>query len=132
MRLSSVTETRHTLWNEDVLDERLTITAAIQDQTAILEFNILQKPEKGGLVASIGKKIKDHPILAGLAASYAVDSLATYFKNKKYTTRFYAKDGSEKNFYKAMVDQLLRTGNYKLVKSGNEGNGFQWELMRVK
>ena len=97
------------------------------------KLNVVQHPEKGGMLHGLKNAVKAHPFLAGMAASYAVDALSTYFKNKKYTTKFFAKDLSERGFYRKMVEQLLRTGNYKLVKQGyGNGNTFEWELIRIR
>lgn len=120
----------HTLWRGDNELSSLSLRATITEGSAALR--ITQQPEKGGILKGLGTFAKDHPFITGVIAGFAVDALSKYFKNKKYTTKFYAKDITERTFYRKMVEQLMKTGHYKIKKQGYEDSGYTWELQRIK
>jgi hypothetical protein len=121
----------HILWEGDNQLSPLRLCATITEGLATLR--VTQRPEKGGIIKGLGNFAKAHPFLTGMVAGFAVDALSTYFKNKNYTTKFYAKDITERSFYRKMVEQLMKTGHYKIKKQGYEnGSGYTWELQRIR
>lgn len=85
---------------------------------------------KGGFVKGLGDLAKKHPNVSAVAAGIAYSAYRKYQKNKKYTTRFYAKDTQEKRMYKKVVDDLMKTGHYKKVREKSVAGGYMWELER--
>ena len=93
------------------------------------------RPKKGGIVQKAAQgamKFVTNPVVAGMVAGYAIDAIRKYRSNKKYTTRFFAADAVEKKFYKKMIDDLMKTGHYKLVSQKYVGGGYLWELRRLR
>lgn len=78
------------------------------------------------------KDLFKNPVLTAIAASVAVTALANYRTNKKNTIKFYASDPTEKRFYQKMIDDLMKTGYYKIVKSKYVSGGYSWLLKRKR
>ena len=72
-----------------------------------------------------------NPVIAGLAAGYAVNAFAQYKKNKRTTTTFFAKDPQEKKMYKDIIDTLVRSGKFKKTKEKFVDGGILYVLKRV-
>jgi hypothetical protein len=87
---------------------------------------ILRKAAKGAL------KFMSNPVVAGMAAGYAIDAISQYKRNKRHTTGFFAKDAKERKFYQGVVDDLMKTGKYKKVKEKYADGGYIWVLQKVK
>ena len=86
---------------------------------------------KGGLVKTAGEVLsKINPTLADIAAGLAINSLIKYNKNKKYTTKFFAKDRSERRFYDKLVKDLMKTGHYVKIREKYSAGGYIWILRR--
>jgi len=122
----------------------------IEYQTVIDGHSVVmilsETTEIGGKVANIkfgtsastlGKSLTGHvehflknPLVVGLALSWAQNKLEDYNRSKKYSIKFFAQTGQEKTFYRKMVDDLLASGNYKLIKSTYVNGGYNWTLNR--
>ena len=97
------------------------LTAHLEGDIIIVEAKIVSK------ALAIASK---HPIMTGLAALWVNSAIQKYKQNKRYTTRFFAKTHEERTLYKKIVDDLMRTGHYKIVKSQYVDGGHMWELRR--
>lgn len=86
---------------------------------------------KGGLVAGVMKWVKN-PVVAAVAASYAVSAYKNYQKNKRYTTSFFAKSQEERKLYKSIVADLMATGKYKKVREKHVDGGILYVLRKLK
>jgi len=100
-----------------------------------------KEPLKLTLKGKAGKLIKDVDALAkkgiqkaGIIGAYATDYLKRYKFLKKSSNRsiaFYARNIWERKSYQSMVDELKKTGHYKLIRSfPYPGGGRMWELRR--
>lgn len=59
----------------------------------------------------------------------AKDAVKKYYDTKRrFTTHFYAKHYTQRKFYQAVVDDLMKTGNYKLIRTQNVEGGKLWVL----
>lgn len=92
------------------------------------------RPSRGGMLSSALRKgaaaAKANPGLAALAGGLAVAGFLGYQRNKRNTVRLFAKDYRERQMYKKIVDDLMRTGGYKKVKEKHASGGYMWELKR--
>lgn len=95
------------------------LTASVDGDVIILEAKFIKKA-----LATAAK----HPIATGVAALWVNSALQQYQKNKRYTTRFFAKTAEERKLYQTIVDDLMRTGHYKLIKTKFVDGGKLWEL----
>jgi len=79
---------------------------------------------------AIGGWVSKNPVLAVGAAGAAMSAYSAYKKNKRYTTKLFAKTPDEKKLYKAIIADLMRTGNYKKIREKYVDGGILWELRR--
>jgi hypothetical protein len=89
---------------------------------------------KGGVLRGAAKgalKFISNPVVAGLAAGYAIDSINAYKRNKRMTTTFFAKSPEEKKLYRDIVDTLMKTGNYRKVREKYIDGGIMYELKKI-
>jgi len=84
-----------------------------------------------GVVKQAGGFLTRNPGLAIGAAAMAMSAYSKYKKNKKYTTRLFAKTPEEKKLYKAIINDLMKTGHYKKVREKYVDGGIMWELKRT-
>ena len=72
-----------------------------------------------------------HPIMTGVAVGVGLNALDTYRSNKRLTTRFFATNQTERRLYQKVSDDLVQTGQYKMIKNGRRmKGGWLWELKR--
>ena len=124
-KLTDDAETRKTLWE----DENVEVYALVTEDT----MNTYVQNKKGGFVKNISKGAKSlftNPFAATGIALGVTDAIKRYRKNKRLTTRFYASDTTEKRFYEKLIDDLLKTGNYTLVKTEYVDSTWIFELKR--
>jgi len=92
------------------------------------------RPSRGGRVKSSFRKgvaaVKSNPGLAGLAAGLAVAGISAYNRNKRNTVRLFAKDYKEREMYKKIINDLMKTGQYKKTREKYAQGGYMWELKR--
>ena len=92
------------------------------------------RPTRGGAVrgalAKGAAKIKSNPGLAMAAGMLAVAGISAYNKNKRNTVRLFARSYQERQMYKKIVADLMRTGGYKKVKEKYADGGYMWELKK--
>ena len=69
--------------------------------------------------------------MVGIAAGWALSSLKKYKQNKRNTMTFFAKDYKERKLYTTIVNDLMKTGNYKKVRDKYESGGYLWVLKKV-
>lgn len=92
---------------------------------------LLETKEEGFFKRTTNSVIQTlkNPIVAGIATVWALDSYKK-FKNKLHNTvRFYAKS-YEKKIYEKIIEDLMKTGHYKKIKSEYSSDGYMWELQR--
>ena len=126
MKLEELKDNTETLWEGELDGEQVKFFVELHEGMSHAGF---AQNSRGGVVRG-AMKFMSNPIVAGLAAGYAVDALGRYERNKRYTTRFFARDAQEKKLYKQIVDDLMRTGHYKKVKEKHVDGGIMWELRR--
>lgn len=80
---------------------------------------------------TFGNFTKKNPFLAGALASYGIDSLKQYKKNKRNTLKFYTKDIAEKNLFKDMIKNLMKSGKYRKEKDTFINGGYLFVLKRL-
>lgn len=108
------------------------------DTTVILEkvtnkspFNVKILKNKGGKILK-GLKGNQGLIGAGVLGAFAHDNLKRYkdFKTKSNRSlTFYARNTIEKKSYEKMIKQLLKSGQYKQIRSlPFAGGARMWEL----
>ena len=117
------------LWEGELEGESCVFFVQVEEGVAKAGFG---QNTKGGIVTKFAKgalRFVSNPIVAGLAAGYAIDAIKKYKKNKRMTTRFFAKTQQDKRLYKQIVDDLMKTGKYK-KKERYEAGGIMWELKR--
>jgi len=72
-----------------------------------------------------------HPYMTGMAIGVGINAIDSYRTNKRLTTRFFATNQIERNLYRKIADDLVKTGQYKMIKKGKRiKNGWLWELKR--
>lgn len=127
MKLNEI-YTRNILVEEDGIQ----LYAEHINESAI-NVGILQT--SGGLVKNatkgFSKFAKNHPFITGAMAAYGIDALKKYQKNKRNTIKFYTKDLREKKLYKDMIDQLMKSGKYRLEKNTYIDGGYLFVLKRL-
>ena len=115
------------IWEGEIEGEELALYAELDEGHANINFGNM----KGGVLHKVGGealKLFNNPVAAGIAAGLALNALAKYKSNKNKTARFFAKDYRQKKFYKKIVNDLMKTGNYKKVTSKYVAGGYLWEL----
>ena len=91
--------------------------------------------ERAGKVSGSIKKglaFAGKAAMVGLAGAWAVDAIQKYRKNKRNTMTFFTKDQQEKKLYQSIVDDLMKTGNYKKVKQSYVDGGHLWVLKKKR
>ncbi len=75
--------------------------------------------------------LKKHPYMTGMAVGIGINALDSYRSNKRLVTRFFATNPIERKLYKKVADDLVKDGNYTLLKNGKRiKGGWLWELKR--
>lgn len=121
------------LWEGLIGDEPYVFTATLFEGGAKMSFGRNNRASTKLVSKIISKQapgLFKNPVLSGIAAGIAITALANYQKNKRNTIRFYASDPMEKRFYKKMIDDLLKTGNYRKIRSKYVSGGYMWILKR--
>ncbi len=108
------------------------------DYSSIIEEAIRQYPglrnKRGGKIQSKiagAAKFFKNPLVAATGAVMAINAYDAYKKNKRYTTRFYAKTPAERKMYKEIIQMMTQSGKYKLKRTKYVGGGREWVLRRV-
>jgi hypothetical protein len=124
MKLTDICE--ETVWQGEIDGEKIDVV--------ITNEGISVRPSKGGIVSQTLRKgataLKANPGLAALGAGFAVAAYTAYSRNKRNTIRLFAKNYRDRKMYKAIADDLIKTGGYKKVKEKLVGGGFLWELKK--
>lgn len=98
-------------------------------------FSVRPGAHGGGIVKQTMRKgaaaVKANPGLAALSAGLAVASYTAYTKNKRNTMRLFAKGQKEKQLYKKIISDLMKTGFYKKVREKYTDGGYLWVLKRT-
>ena len=91
-------------------------------------------PSRGGIIKQSLRKgaaaLKSNPGLAALGAGLAVASYTAYNRNKRNHMRLFAKGPKERQMYKKIIDDLMKTGGYKKIREKHVSGGYLWELKR--
>ena len=92
------------------------------------------RPSRGGIIKQTLRKgaaaLKANPGLAALGAGLAVASYTAYNKNKRNHVRLFAKGQKERQMYKKIVADLMKSGGYKKIREKHANGGYLWELKR--
>lgn len=87
------------------------------------------------VIFKIDDSIDDYTLLESKTLSIrkvsnmAKDSIKKYYSAKfKYTTHFFAHELNDRKFYDKVVNDLMKTGNYKLLKNRWVDGGRLWVL----
>jgi len=118
------------LWEGELDGEEYVFYVQLDEKYARAGFG----NKRGGVLSKVGKgilKFAKNPIVAGLAAGYAIDAYGKYKKNKRLTTHFFARGNQEKKMYKEIVDTLMKTGKYRKVREKYVDGGYLWELKKI-
>jgi len=118
------------LWEGELEGEEYAFYVQLEEGRARAGFGA----KRGGVLSKAGKgllKFAKNPIVAGLAAGYAIDAYGKYKKNKRMTTHFFARGTQEKKMYKEIVDTLMKTGKYRKVREKYVDGGYLWELKKI-
>jgi len=131
MKISDTIDDTVVLWESKLDDNHVKmIMEPVAEGVGKLAF---MANTKGGVVKNGGvlTSLNNNPFLVGLVAGAATSALTRYTKNKRlYTTRFFAKTPEEKKLYNKIVDDLMKTGQYKKVRNVHVDGGILWELQR--
>jgi hypothetical protein len=76
--------------------------------------------------------LKKNSYMTGMAVDIGIDALDSYRgTNKRQMSRLFANNKIEKTLYTKMARDLVKTGNYTLIKNGRRWkNGWIWEFRR--
>jgi hypothetical protein len=119
------------IWSGEGDDEDIELVAYLNEGGVRIGF----RPKGGGIVRKAAQgamKFITNPVVAGMVAGYAMDAIRKYKSNKKYTSRFFAADSTERRFYEKMIKDLMATGHYRMVSQKYVGGGYLWELKRLR
>lgn len=75
------------------------------------------------------RKALTNPFVIATAAAYATSAVKQYNRNKRLTAKLYSPD-SQKETYKKIIADLMRTGKYRRVREKRVSGGVEWELDR--
>lgn len=120
------------LWEGELDGESYVLFSRLEE--GVMQMGFAQNT-RGGVVTGVAKgalKFISNPVVAALAAGYAVNAFQTYQKNKRLTTQFYARDTQERKLYQDIVDTLMKTGRYRKVKEKYVDGGYMWVLKKVQ
>lgn len=106
---------------DELYEVPLTITENGDTLEVAVEESVLKRA---------GTFMAKHPIATGVVGMWAASALKKYKKNKRYTTRFFAKTTEERKLYDRIVKDLMATGNYRLIHTKFVEGGKLWELVR--
>ena len=75
--------------------------------------------------------MKQHSFMNGSAVSIGLSALDSYRSNKRLTSRFIATTHIERQLYRKMAADMVKTGQYTILKNGRKvKDGWLWELKR--
>lgn len=75
--------------------------------------------------------MKKHSFMNGTAVSVGLSALDSYRSNKRLTSRFIATNHIERQLYRKMSADMVKTGKYTILKNGRKvKDGWLWELKR--
>jgi len=122
------------IYTKDVLVEEDGIQLYVEQMNeSTMKVGILQTA--GGVIKKgaqgFGKFANNHPFITGAMAAYGIDALKKYKKNKRNTIKFYTKDLREKQLYKDMIEQLMKSGKYRKEKETYVDGGYLFVLKRL-
>lgn len=84
-----------------------------------------------GAIKGFQDFLKRNPYMTGIAVGVGINALDAYRSSKRQTTRFFATNQIERNLYKSVADDLVKTGKYTMLKNGKRiQGGWLWELKR--
>ena len=117
---------------EDVIWEDEELALVVIDESATSTLKVALKGKAGKLIKDIDALGKKGIQKAGIIGAYATDHLKRYKNLKRSSNRslaFYARNVWERKAYQKMVDQLKRSGKYKIIRTfPYPGGGRMWEL----
>lgn len=69
-----------------------------------------------------------NPKIASDSLKLALDNYRMYVKSNRFTAQLYAKTKQERDLYGAIVNDLLKSNKYKLVRKVYQSGGTMWTL----
>jgi len=77
--------------------------------------------------------MRQHNYMDNVAVSVGIDSLEAYRHQQRQTARFFGKTPVERRIYGHVVRDLMKSGQYTLLKDKKRvDGGWLWELKRKK
>lgn len=131
MKLQECTnnQSTYTTENDQYVVNVIETSSVLQEGTRV-DFSI---DSKSGLVK--GEKslatLPNDSVTIGTIAGLASDVVRRKFSKRKHTFHFFARTIDDKRLYKKVVEDLLSTGKYRLVRRMMTGSGILWELQRT-
>ena len=122
MKLAHLFEAREAIWEGD------TCKSTVGNIPVELSVTIVEG--KSNIFMKGASTLIKNPTALAVGALWAADSLRKYEKNKRNTTRFFAKSHEERTLYDKIVKDLMATGHYKMVRTKFVDGGKLWELKR--
>jgi len=102
------------------------VQLVVQDNT--FTFEPLTEGVLSNIASGIWSFAKAHPIISTITGLSVYDAFKQYQINKQKTVRLSAKDKSERNHMKPVIDMMVKSG-YTIVNQSYKGaNGYEWEL----
>lgn len=116
-------------------DIQLTISETHLAEGKVLDIDFGSTPNASNksIISSLGKSAWSffkNPVVAGVTIGWALNTLDDYNRNKKDTIKLHARTGEERVYFKKMVDEMLASGKYTLIKSKNVSGAYSWTLKR--
>ena len=114
---------------EEYSTETLPLMEAITQ--AVKELKLMKK---GGKVSNkmVSDFIKKNPKLTAAAAMNAVAAHQQYKTNKRNTVSFFAKSPYDKRQITKIVDAMIDSKKFKLLRTKYAEGGKFWELKKIK
>lgn len=117
---------------EQVIWEDDEISLVLIENFTSKSLKVLLKGKAGKLIKDVDALAKKGIQKAGILGAFASDYLKRYKTLKTASHRsvaFYARNVQEKRAYEKMINQLKKSGNYRVVRTiPYSGGGRMWEL----
>lgn len=124
MELSNLNATKRII-KDDKFGFELHITEDLINKDARFELitEVVQKTASAKLL-----KWTDDPFTVGFASYWTSNALQQYMRNKRFTATIVANKIQDRRLYGKIVDDLMKSGHYKLIRNHNVPGGIIWQL----
>lgn len=117
------------LWEGEIEGEPYALTVTVSEGLASFMFGSNAKKSTKLAKAALKSDQKSYfnnPATVALAAGVVMSAISKYRQAKRNTIQFYASGVREKKLYKKMIDDLMKTGSYKIIKEKPSQGGKLW------